>query len=286
MILPTFDYAIPANLDEAITLLKANTRSKPLAGGQSLLVKMKLRQSLPTLLIDLRAIPQLSGIQRTSSGELRLGAMTPLVVVAEDPTIQQSYPIVIEALKGTADPQIRNRGTVGGSIVSDEVSPPLLAVALALDATMQITNPAGTRMISVSDFIAQPLSGRLAADEIMTAIYFPVTVSGSGSAYEQFKQSAAIPSIRGIAATVIPASNGVLQTCRIAAAGMTKESMHLSEIETALQGRELTVEAIDAAFHTYKTRHGLSPLAASAEYQAHLAHMLTKRALIRAWQQT
>src|SRR5690242_14967822 len=181
MIPSQFEYAAPATLNEALALLSKNPDAKALAGGHSLLPVMKLRLSSPSMLVDLRKIGELRGVSAHNGG-WRIGAMTTHAQIASNSDLQ-GYQALIDATSIIGDAQVRNRGTIGGSLAHADPAADMPAVVLALDATINATGPNGARSISVDQFFEGLMATALAEGEIITSVDLPALAAGTSSAY-------------------------------------------------------------------------------------------------------
>ncbi len=280
MIPAQFDYTAPKSLEEAVELLQANEGAKILAGGQILLPEMKLRQALPSMLVDLRKIQGLRGIgYREGDGGLRIGAMTTYAEIAANTDVRENYHALAEAASTIGDPQIRNCGTIGGNLASSDPAADLSAVALALEATINTIGPNGMRAIAADQFFVDSLKTVLKQGEIIISVDFPSHVAGTGSAYYKFKHPANYYSVCGVAAKIFR-PNGAINKCCVAVTGATDRARRLGVVETILEGKEVTVDNIAAA--ALQANEGLTfrwDLYASGEYRAYLTRLLTEKAL-------
>ncbi|HYN86993.1 MAG TPA: xanthine dehydrogenase family protein subunit M, partial [Ardenticatenaceae bacterium] len=211
-----FDYAAPSTIDEALQLLSQNQEARVLAGGHSLLPAMKLRLSSPSMLVDLRKIDGLRGMSfRPEDGGLRIGAMTTYAEILANQDLVSTHPALYEAVEQVGDLQVRNCGTIGGSIAHNDPAADLPAVVLALEATINTLGPGGSRGIPAEQFIVGLFETALQPGEIITSIDFPPRAAGSGSAYEKFENAARGYAITGIAAVLI-AGAGAAHGVRVA----------------------------------------------------------------------
>jgi aerobic carbon-monoxide dehydrogenase medium subunit len=278
-----FEYHDPSTLQEAIALLtQYGGEAKILAGGHSLLPIMNLRLAQPKALIDIGKIPGLSGI-REEDGTLVIGAMTTHYLVESSSLLKQKLPILPETAAVIGDVQVRNRGTIGGSIAHADPAGDFPAAAVALDMQLKAVGPRGERTISAREFFVDILTTALQPDEILTEIRVPAMAPRTGSAYEKFPNPASRYAIVGAAAVVTTDGNGVCQKASVGLNGVTGKPVAAVGVEQALVGKRLTGQAIQEA--SGKAADGLEPLGdifASAAYRAHLARVYTKRALSRA----
>jgi aerobic carbon-monoxide dehydrogenase medium subunit len=279
----TFEYHAPTTLQEALSLLtQYGGEAKILAGGHSLLPIMNLRLAQPKALIDIGKIPGLSGI-REENGTIVIGAMTTHYLVESSSLLKQKVPILPETAAVIGDVQIRNRGTIGGSIAHADPAGDLPAAAVALDMQLKAVGPRGERTLKAREFFVDILTTALQPDEILTEIRVPVFAAHTGSAYEKFPNPASRYAIVGAAAIVRVDSNGVCQKASIGLNGITGKPVAAVGVEQALVGKRLNDQSIQEA--AAKAADGLDPLGdifASAVYRAHLARVFTKRALAKA----
>ncbi len=281
MLLAPFDYAAPAGLDEAVALMAGNPNAQIIAGGLNLLPDMKLGRVSPSLLVDLRRIPAVRGIRhRDGVGGLRIGAMTTFADIAADRTVREHYPALVEAINTLGDAQVRNSGTIGGNLAARMPGTDLPAVALALNATVNIAGAGGEQAMPIDQY----LSGTSAPGSgIITSVDLPPTAQGTGSAYEKFENTASHYALCGVAVMVTRASDGTIGQCRVAMTGAADRAIRLAVVEAALQSQQPGQRLIEEA--SAKTGDGVtyrSDLAASGEYRAALAQEMTRRALTRA----
>jgi carbon-monoxide dehydrogenase medium subunit len=278
-----FEYHVPTTLQEAITLLaQYGGEAKILAGGHSLIPIMNLRLAQPKALIDIGKIPGLSGI-REDNGTIVIGAMTTHYTVESSPLLQQKVPVLPEAAAVIGDVQVRNRGTIGGSLAHADPAGDFPAVAVALDMQLKAVGPRGERTLRAREFFVDILTTALQPEEILTEIRVSAMASRTGSAYEKFPNPASRYAIVGAAAVVTVDGNGVCQKASVGLNGVTGKPVAAEGVEQALVGKRLNDQAIQEA--AAKAADGLEPLGdifASAVYRAHLARIFTKRALTKA----
>jgi carbon-monoxide dehydrogenase medium subunit len=275
MIPAPFDYEAPESLEEAIRMLHENGEdAKLLAGGHSLLPLMKLRLAFPTVLIDLRKIPGLHGIQR-DNGSWRIGPMTRHVDLQETPELG----LASRAASLVADQQVRNRGTIGGSLAHGDPASDLPAVLLACDGEVAVRGPGGDREIAAADLFEDFLMTSLANDEVITSIRLPA-LDGYGVGYQKFTRRAEDWAMVGVAALVKKADDGSCEDVRIGLTYMAATPLRATAAENALRGGALDAGSISAAAE--EAADGTEPpgdLNATPDYKRHLARVLTRRAL-------
>jgi carbon-monoxide dehydrogenase medium subunit len=279
----TFEYHVPSTIQEALALLTQYAgEAKILAGGHSLLPIMNLRLAQPKALIDIGKIPGLSGI-REDNGTLVIGAMTTHYLVESSALLKQKAPMLPEAAAVIGDVQVRNRGTIGGSLAHADPAGDFPAVAVALDMQLKAVGPRGERTLRAREFFVDILTTALQPDEILTELRVPAMAPHTGSAYEKFPNPASRYAIVGVAAVVTVDGNGVCQKASVGLNGVTGKPVAAAGVEQALVGQRLNDQTIQDA--AAKAADGLEPLGdifASAEFRAHLARVFTKRALARA----
>ncbi len=281
MIPAGFDYHAPTTLDEAVQLLSdAGEDAKVLAGGQSLIPVLRLRLAAPETVIDLDRVDELRGI-RLDGDTLVIGAMTPHHEVATDELVRQHARVLAEAAATVADPQVRHRGTIGGSLAHGDAAGDLPAVALALDAQLVAQGPTGTRTIPASAFFVDYLETVLAPDEVLTEVRIPKLVGdGWGHHYAKFNRVAQAWAIVGSCA-IVRRENGSIAEARVGLTNMGATPVRAAATEAALSGA--TVDGIaGAAEHADEGTAPPTDLNARPDYRRHLARVLTRRALERA----
>lgn len=277
MIPTAFDYQRATSLDEAVAkLAAANGNAKLIAGGHSLVPLMKLRLSEPQVLIDIARIPGLSGI-RERDGKIAIGAGTVHHEVATSELLRQQCPVVSDAAAEIGDPQVRNRGTLGGSLAHADPSADYPAVMLAVDAEIHVKGPKGWRVARAHDFFKDLFTVDLAPDEIIASVQFaPVRAA----AYAKLHQRASHYAIVGVAAA-LDVSNGKIQWARIGLTGAGSHAIRLANVEEALAGQAVSKETIDAAVKLAGTdvKAVSADLHASEEYRRAMIPVFTRRAL-------
>ena len=275
-----FEYHRPGTLDEAIGLLgRYGEDARPLAGGQSLLPIMKLRLLEPVALVDLSRIPALSGVGQEGE-ELVLGAMTTHYTVLSSPAVKRFAPLLAEAAAVIGDPQVRNRGTLGGALAHADPGADMEAAVLACGARVSVAGPSGTRAIPAEELFVDLMTTSLKPDELLTNIAVPVQRPGQGGAYEKFPNPASRFALVGVAAQVTVEGDRITEA-RVALTGAAPTPQRLPAVEAALIGK--AADAIDAAAaEAAMGWEANDDLHASADYRRHLAKVLTARALKRA----
>jgi carbon-monoxide dehydrogenase medium subunit len=271
-----FDYVRPASLEAAIrALADGGEDARPLAGGHSLLPLMKLRFAAPSLLVDLQALPGLAGIQR-ENGTLRVGALTRHAELQD-----AGLGVISEMADKIADQQVRNRGTIGGSLAHGDPASDWPTLLLTFDGSVTVQGPDGQRVIEAADLFKDYLTTSVRHGEIVTEARLPV-LDGIGGAYEKFSRRAEDWAMVGVLA-VVKESGGVVEDVRIGLTHMASTPLRASAAEEALRGKPLDAESIAAAAeHAADGTDPAADLNATTEYKRHLARVLTRRALTRA----
>ena len=281
-------YAAPGKLEEIVGLLASNPGSHLLAGGQSLLVEPRRSQIVGSLLVDLRKVSGLSGVQsRASGGGLRIGAMTTLGAIAASDLVRKACPVLADAAALVGDAQVRNRATIGGALGEADPGSDLAPVLLVLGSVFDITGPGGSRSVEAAEFFTGPGRTALSAAEVITGITIPSAAPSTGAAYEKMKDPSTLYALCGVAASVTLSAQGLVAQCRVAASGSTEYPVRLQAVEKALTGGRPDPGALSAAA-SRATNHGVfrGTFYASSEYRAHLTQVLTERVLKRALART
>jgi carbon-monoxide dehydrogenase medium subunit len=276
---PPFDYHAPRSIGEAIGLLsQLGEEAKLLAGGHSLLPMMKLRIAQPGALIDLNRIADLRGI-REQGGRIRIGAMTTENDLMTSKLLQERVPLLPEAARQIADPQVRNRGTIGGDIAHGDPANDHPAISMALDATFVLQGPAGERQIEAVDFFRGTFETALGANEILTAILIKPFEQGTGYAYQKLKRKTG-DWATAAAAVVLRMQRGKVADIRIGLTNVAPTAVRARAAEAALAGQPLTDVAIDRAADIVR---GLcdpaEDLRGDVEYKTAMAAEMTTRAI-------
>jgi len=283
MIPATFEYVRAHTVEEAIRLLQQyGDRAKLLAGGHSLLPLMKLRLSQPEVLIDLGRIQELKGI-REEGDSLVIGAMTTHDEVAASPLVQQRCPLLAEAASQIGDLQVRNMGTIGGSLAHADPAADYPAAVLALEAEITCQGPGGSRTVKATDWFVDLLTTALQPGEVLTQVRVPVHKPGQGWAYLKVPHPASGYALVGVAC-LLTLDGSTCREARLAVTGVGPKAVRLGNVEQALVGKTLDEPTVGEAAR--RAAEGLEatddPLYASAEYKRHLATVYTKRAILKA----
>ena len=278
-----FEYHAPKTLAEALSLLEQHgDDAKVISGSMSLVPMMKLRLVTPPHLVDLRKLPGLSGVSEANGG-VRIGAMTTHRDVERNELARKNLPILAEAAGNIGDPQVRNKGTIGGSLAHADPSADWPAVALALGATVQITGKSGERSATIEELIVGPLTTSLNPGELITSVHFPAAAARTGSAYEKCPHPASRFAVVGVAAVITLDAGGKVQSARVAITGLGPKATRASAVEQALVGKAADAAAIEAAAqHASDGIEVRADLTGSAAYKAHLAATYAGRAVAKA----
>jgi len=273
------DYYRATSVADAVAMLKKNKGAKLLAGGHSLIPSMKLRVANPTLLVDIGRVKGLSGI-KAGKKDVKIGAMTTHATVASSADLQTACPILAEAAAVIADPQVRNRGTIGGSLANSDPAADYPTLMLALNATITVTGSKGARDIEADKFFKDLFTTALKSDEVITSISVPAygNMPGMGGAYLKHRHPASSYAVVGVAG-MVGIEKGMVTRAVVVVGGITSNPMHASAVESALMGMAPTAENIAAAADTMDIEATMSDLYASSEYRMHLAKVMAKRAL-------
>lgn len=278
------DYYRATSVADAVKALQKNKGAKLLAGGHSLIPSMKLRVAQPAMLVDIGRIKGLYGI-KVGKREVKIGALTTHAAVAASEELKAACPILVEAAALIADPQVRNRGTIGGSVANADPAADYPTLTMALDATFTVTGPKGTRDIEASKFFKDLFTTALKRDEVLTTVIVPAygNMEGMGGAYLKHRHPASNYAVVGVAA-MIGLIGGKVARAAVVVGGTTANPKHAVAVESALAGMEPTAENIASAAEQMDIQPTLSDYYASAEYRAHLAKVMAKRALMLAVQ--
>jgi carbon-monoxide dehydrogenase medium subunit len=277
-----FEYARPMSVDEAVSSLEEGGEdAKVLAGGQSLIPVLRLRLAYPSTVVDVGRIAELQGV-RDDGDAIVIGAMTTHHDVLHDPLVLEHAPVIRQATETIADPQVRHRGTFGGSLAHADPAGDLPAIALALGCEFLATGSGGERRIPADQFFVDYLTTALTADEVLTAIRVPKLGAGWSSHYEKFHRVAQAWAIVGVAA-LVRRENGSIAEARIGLTNMAPTPLRATAVETALAGADASEQAVGAAAENAAAgTQAPSDLSGQADYREHLARVLTKRAVLSA----
>jgi carbon-monoxide dehydrogenase medium subunit len=278
-----FEYVRPATVPEALEALASG--GMPLAGGQSLLPQLKLRQVRPSLLVDLNAIGELRGIDDAADGGLRIGAMTRHQELADSAAVRSRASVLSEAARRTADMQVRARGTIGGNVCHADPRANLSTALIAAGATAVIAHPDGARSVAVEELFAGVRRSTLRADELLTAFDVPASETSGQSAYEELTlQPNGVPIVN---VAVAPANGSGEELLRIGIGGLLHTPRRANAVEEAIRENGPDPDAVSTAITSLLAEgEPFSDLHGDARYRARVAPVLVLRAVRRARQST
>jgi len=278
-----FEYQKASSVSEAIQLLSSNGDAKILAGGHSLIPLMKLRLARPGKVIDIGGIEELKGIS-LENGTLRIGALTTHAEIASSEQVRNAVGILWETAQGIGDPQVRNRGTIGGNVAHADPASDMPTVLKAMNATFSIQGQSGTRNVSADDFFVGAFTTALGENEILTGVSMPVLAENQHAEYAKMAHPATSFAVVG-AACVVTMDHNNCTAARVAVGGLTPIPMRGPSVEQALAGQELTADNIAAATGLIVNDLGsdiIGDIFASAEYRTAMAAIELKHAVFHA----
>jgi CO/xanthine dehydrogenase FAD-binding subunit len=278
---PSFEYAAPATVREAVALLQEHDlEAKILAGGQSLMPLLNMRLARPSILIDVARIPDLDYI-READGGLAIGAMTRQRSVELSEAVRARHALVHAATMHIAHPQNRNQGTVGGSIAHADPAAEYPALAMLLDAEMRAAGPGGERTIAASDFFVTYLTTSMEPTEMLTEVRLPGLAPGTGWSIQELARRHGDFALAGVMATVTLDGSGVCSDARLVLFGVGATPIRARDAEAMLRGTKPVATAFAAVADAASTAldEPLSDVHASADYRRDLARVLSRRAL-------
>ena len=279
-----FRYIAVSSLDEALSLkARHGDEARFLAGGQSLIPAMNFRLARPAVLIDINLLSELDGIGRPNDETIRVGAVTRYRSLERDQAFLKACPLFADALPHIAHPQIRNRGTIGGNLSHADPASELPAIATAMRARMRVRSSKGERWLAASEFFAGLLTTSLEPEEMLVEIGFPVTKPRSGSCFMEVARRRGDFALAGVAAIVSLDDDGQCTDVRLALCGVGETPVDASAVAASLVGQRCTRSAIDAV--VAELQRAIDPpgnVHASADYQRHIAGVLTRRAIATA----
>lgn len=282
---PSFDYHRPETVEEASRLLsRAKGGGKLLAGGHSLIPLMKIRLAAPTALIDLGGIRELSGIKQ-SGDTLSIGSMTTYQEIEASDAVRKGAPVLAEAAHEVADVQVRNKGTIGGSLAHSDPAGDLPAVALALEAEIVARSARASRTIPADRFFRDLLTTALRPNEVLTEIRVPVAKGKTGSAYFKLANKASHYALVGVAAVLEVDSGGTCTKARIGVTGSGPYARRSRRAERILEGKKLTDSVVNRAAERVGAEYAgefNEDVHASAEYREAMTRVIGRRAIAAA----
>lgn len=276
----SFGYVAARSVKEALELIaKHGEDGKLLAGGHSLIPAMKLRLQSPGMLIDLGTVPSLRGV-KVDGNQLVIGALTVHADVAASDLVRKHVPGLSDAASVIGDVQVRNRGTIGGSVAHADPAADLPVILTALNASFTVQSPSGSRAIAVDDFFTDFYTTAMNANEILTEIRVPIPTSGTGTAYAKLPHPASGYVVVSAAALITRQASGTCAAARVAIGGLGSGPIRAIPTEMELQGKPLTSQVIAAA--AAKAAEETDPVEdsyASTEYKQHVAAVYARKAI-------
>ena len=279
------DYVAAGSLDEALALLAEHgADAKPLAGGQSLIPLLNFRLARPTVLVDLNGLDELAFVRRGDDGGLSIGAMTRHSMLETDPQVAAASPLLSAAAGFIAHPQIRNRGTLGGTLAHADPAAELPVASVALEARFRIVGANGERWVAAADFFVGLLTADLQPGELLVEVTVPAMPVGSGWAFHELARRTGDYAHAGVAA-VLTRSGDACSRARLVYLSLGDGPMRALQAEQLLETQAISEATIDEAA-TLAAENEIEPsgdIHASTAYKRHLARVLTRRALTEAW---
>ena len=274
-----FEYYAPSSLEEALDLLADTEDAKILAGGQSLITLMKLRLASPSCVIDINRIPGLNYV-REDGGRIAIGALTRHDEIATNPLIRAKCALLAEAATVIADQQVRNRGSIGGSLAHADPSADLPTACVALNAEIKVTSKDGSRTVAASDFFLDFFTTALVHDEIIEEIRLPIPPPRSGGAYAKLTKGHNDFALVAAAVQCSLSPDGICETANVVLGGVASKPTHATVTEENLQNRKIDAHVIREA--AMKADTNLDPIPdprASSELKREITRSLTERTL-------
>ncbi len=283
MIPAQFDYEAPKTLDQAIALLAQHgDEATILAGGHSLIPAMRLRLVQPQLLVDLGRIQDLAYL-REEAGQIRIGAMTTHYQIESSERLKEICPLLPDCAAQIGDVQVRNKGTIGGSVAHSDPAGDWPAAIIALRAEMVVVGPGGERVINADDFFVDMLTTALEPSEILRELRITKPAGRFGQAYQKVRHPASGFAVVGVAVSLKFAADGKCETAGVGVTGVSSKAYRATAVEATLAGKELTEQTItEAASQATDGIDANSDLYASEDYRRHLAQIHTRRAITTA----
>jgi len=276
MIPQSFDYAAPTNLKDALGRIASG--GKPFAGGMSLIPMMKLRLAAPEMLVDISRIPELSYI-REEGGKLRIGATTTHYKIETSKVVRSRCPLLAETASHIGDVQVRNMGTIGGSVAHADPAADYPGALMALEAEFRVASARAERLIGVEEFFVDTFTTALSGDEIVLEVMVPAEAPSTGTSYQKVLQPASGFAIVGVAARIRKSANKVA-FARLGITGLGSKAFRARNVEKLLEGTAgASGDITKAASVVADGVEASSDIHASAEYRKHLARVYTARAI-------
>jgi len=280
---PPFEYKDPRSLDETLAVLAENGEDgKVLAGGQSLVPLLNFRLAQPSVIIDVNRVEELSYLRR-GDGKLRIGALCRQARLEQSPVAREGWGLLGDALKLVAHPQIRNRGTVGGSAAHADPAAELPVALACLDARFKARSSRGDRVLEARDFFVTHLTTALEPDELLVEVEVPPLPEGTGHAFEEYSRRHGDFALGGAAVLYTTNGDGSCTDARIALLGAADTPLRATEAEAELKGKQLTEDlAADAARIATRDIEPTGDIHGSGSYRKRLIEAMVRRALLKA----
>jgi len=281
VVIKAFEYYAPESIHEAIDLLRQyGEKAKILAGGQSLIPIMKLGLSDFDHLIDLKRIKDMNYIRDTGNDSIVIGALAKHAEVEIAPILVEKCPLLCETAKLIGHPQIRNKGTIGGSICHCDPSADLLPTIVALDATLKVEGPSESKSFGAEEFFKDVFTTALGPNDILTEIEVPVLPEGAGYAYQKLSMGAGDFAIVGVSTIIQVDAQGICTSVKIVLGGVGEKPFRVRSAEETMLGKRITAEVVDEAVaHAVREARPISDLKASAQYKKLMVATYTRRTL-------
>ncbi len=278
-----FDYHSASSVDEAIALMQQyGDDAKFLAGGHSLIPTMKLRLAQPAHIVDLNKISGLSYI-REEDGAVAVGALTRYTAIENSEVLKQHFALLPEGTSVIGDPQVRNRGTIGGSIAHSDPAADMPGIVLALKADILVQGPNGVRTIKADDFFTGMFETALNPDELVTEIRFAIPPAHTGSAYMKLANKASHYAVAGCAAVVTLDNDGTCSAASVVITGASVKPSRASGVESVLVGKKLDEASVaGAASHAAEGLEFVEDIHGSKAYRAQMSAVMARRAILKA----
>ncbi len=280
--LPAFDYSAPTSLEDVVALLAADEDAKIISGGQSLMPVLAFRLNAPSVLVDLRQLEGLDGIEIGADG-VRLGARVRWCDIERHPGLRSAQPLLVAMIDHVAHTQVRHRGTVGGSLAHADPASEMPGFALLCDAVIEVFGVGGAREIAADGFFVGPLQTALEASDVVTAVRLPAWPEGRRWAFQEVARRKGDFAMAGVAVYFDAGADGAVQNLHAGAIGAGETPLRLRAVESMLEGRQITPELADAA--GVAAGEEVSPMVddpGEAEYRRALVATLTARTLKQA----
>jgi carbon-monoxide dehydrogenase medium subunit len=275
-----FDYAAPQSLTEAVSLLAAHPRARPLAGGTDLLVQLRSGETETELVVDVKRIPELNEMRCDAVHGLTLGAAVPCCRIYEDRAVSQAYAALAEVASLIGGVQIQSRASIGGNLCNATPSADAVPVLIAYRATCRIVGPAGTREIDAERFCTGPGSTVLQPGELLVSLHLPPVELHSGACYLRFTPRNEMDIAVAGAAAAVTVEDGVFRAARIALAAVAPVPLLVREAGDHLAGKPVSPDSIRSAAEIARAAaQPITDLRGTAEYRRQLCAVLTRRAL-------